>query len=242
MLRVSDLDVRVVDGVDRVGSGTGPLVVLLHGYGAPGDDLVPLQRVLDVPREVRFAFPEAPLSPPDLAMHGGRAWWEIDVMALQQAAAAGRARDRMHETPVGLLEARQRVDAMLDELTRELEVPSDRLVLGGFSQGAMLALDLALHSSRPLAGLILLSATFLNRDVWQPLMAARVSVPVFQTHGLQDPLLGFDIAVELRDALRAAGSKVEWVEFRGGHELPHAVLDGVGRFIRTVVSERSGAR
>jgi phospholipase/carboxylesterase len=235
MLRFSGLNVRVVGGVDREGGGTGPLVVLLHGYGAPGDDLVSLPRVLDVPREVRFAFPEAPLSPPELAMYGGRAWWQIDVMALQQAAAAGRARERMRETPVGLVEARQSVGAMLDELARELAVPADQLVLGGFSQGAMLALDLALHSNRQLAGLILLSATFLNRDVWQPLMAARMTVPVLQTHGTQDPLLGFDIAVELRDALRAAGSNVEWVEFRGGHELPHSALEAVGRFIRAAV-------
>jgi len=98
-LQLGDLNVRVVGGEDREGGGNGPLVVLLHGYGAPGDDLVPLQRVLNVPSEVRFAFPEAPLSPPDLAMYGGRAWWPIDVMALQQAAAAGRARDRMRETP-----------------------------------------------------------------------------------------------------------------------------------------------
>jgi phospholipase/carboxylesterase len=235
MLRFADLNVRVVGGIDGEGGGTGPLVVLLHGYGAPGDDLVPLQQVLDVPSEVRFAFPEASLSPPELAMYGGRAWWQIDVMALQRAAAAGRARDRMQETPVGLPEARQQVDAMLDALTSELEVPADQLILGGFSQGAMLALDVALHSSRPLAGLILLSTTFLNRDVWQPLMAARMSVPVLQTHGTQDPLLRFDIAVELRDVLQAAGSKVEWIEFRGGHELPRSVLEAVGRFIRAVV-------
>lgn len=235
MLQLGDLNVRVVGGEDREGGGTGPLVVLLHGYGAPGDDLVPLQRVLNVPREVRFAFPEAPLSPPDLAMYGGRAWWPIDVMALQQAAAAGHARDRMRETPAGLVEARGQVDAMLDALVRELSVPADQLILGGFSQGAMLSLDVALHTARPLAGLILLSSTFLNRDVWEPLMAARMDVPVLQTHGMQDPLLGFDIAVELRKALEKAGSKVEWVEFRGGHELPHTVLDAMGKFIRAWV-------
>jgi phospholipase/carboxylesterase len=238
-LRLADLNVRLVGGVDRQGAGTGPLVVLLHGYGAPGEDLVPLQRVLDVPREVRFAFPEAPLSPPELAMFGGRAWWEIDVMALQRAAAQGRARERMAETPPGLPGARRQVDAMLTELVRELSVPEDQLILGGFSQGAMLALDVALHTDRPLAGLILLSTTYLNASVWQPLMAARVHVPVLQTHGVQDPLLSFDIATELRDALRAAGSKVEWVEFRGGHELPQSVLDAVSRFIRTSLTSAS---
>jgi phospholipase/carboxylesterase len=232
-LRLADLNVTLVGGVDREGGGTGPLVVLMHGYGAPGDDLVPLHRVLDVPREVRFAFPEAPLSPPEVAMFGGRAWWEIDVMALQRAAAEGRERERMAETPAGLPRARTQVEATLTELVRELSVPADQLILGGFSQGAMLALDVALHSTRQLAGLILLSTTYLNSSVWQPLMAARMNVPVLQTHGVQDPLLSFDMASELRDALRAAGSKLEWVEFRGGHELPQSVLEATSRFIRS---------
>lgn len=235
ILRVGSLNVRLVGGIDREGGGDGPLVILLHGYGAPGDDLVPLQRVLDVPREVRFAFPEAPLSPPELATYGGRAWWPIDVMAMQQAAATGRVRDRMKETPAGLPEARSQVDALVGELMRELSVPEDKLVLGGFSQGAMLSLDVALHTNRPLAGLILFSTTFLNRDVWQPLMAARVDVPILQTHGTQDALLAHEIAVDLREALRSAGAKVEWVEFRGGHELPAPVLDATSKFIRSVL-------
>jgi phospholipase/carboxylesterase len=234
-LQVAGLNVRVVGGTDREGGGEGPLVVLLHGYGAPGDDLVPLQRVLAVPRDVRFAFPEASLAPPEMAMYGGRAWWNIDVMALQRAAAQGRARERMNETPAGLSEARALVTAMLDALVRELKVPENKLVLGGFSQGAMLALDVALHTTRPLAGLILLSATLLNREVWQPLMAARKALPVLQTHGTLDPLLPFDVAVELRDMLKAAGLTVDWVEFTGGHELPQPVVDAMTKLVSRVV-------
>ena len=237
-LRAGELTVRVTGGTDREGGGSGPLVVLLHGYGAPGDDLVPLFRVLDVPREVRFAFPEAPLEPPEVAAFGGRAWWPIDVIALQRAAAEGRARDRTRETPEGLLPAREQLDTALEALTRELDVPEGQLVLGGFSQGAMLAIDVALQTKRPLAGLILLSTTLLCSDVWQPLMAARAGLPVLQTHGLQDPLLSHAIALELRDLWLTAGAKLEWLEFRGGHELPNSVLDALGRFIRAVVERR----
>src|SRR5262245_45871791 len=73
--------VKLAGGTDREGGGEGPLVVLLHGFGAPGDDLVPLFRQLDVPRSVRFAFPEAPIDLGELvgpAYAGGRAWWMID--------------------------------------------------------------------------------------------------------------------------------------------------------------------
>ena len=233
-LRLSNLNVRVAGGIDREGGGSGPLVVLMHGYGAPGDDLVALQRVLDVPREVRFAFPEAPLAPPDLALYGGRAWWQIDVAAWQRAAVMGHAREIISSEPIGMPEARASADAMLTELERTLDVPAGQLLLGGFSQGAMVALDVALHSARPLAGLVLLSATLVNVGAWQPRMAARAGLPVLQTHGREDPLLSYEIALELRDLLSAAGMKVEWHEFRGGHELPQQVLTALGRFIRSM--------
>jgi phospholipase/carboxylesterase len=219
------------------------VVVLMHGYGAPGDDLVALQRVLPVPREVRFVFPEAPLSPPELRAFGGRAWWPLDVMALQQAAAQGRFRERMHSVPPGLSEARAQVIAMLDVLQRELDVTSERVLLGGFSQGSMLACDVALRDSRAFAGLALLSTTPLSVSEWLPLMAARKGLPVFQTHGLQDAILPHEMALEQRDMLVAAGLDVTWVSFPGGHELPSVVLDGLARFISeklAITNETSG--
>src|ERR1700712_975596 len=125
MERWADLQVRIAGGTDGAGGGTGPVVGLIHGYGAPGDDLVPLQRVLHVPREVRFVFPEAALAPPELRGFGGRAWWPIDVAELQLAASQGRIRERMQVVPEGLSEARAHLIAMLDVLQRELGVTSD---------------------------------------------------------------------------------------------------------------------
>jgi phospholipase/carboxylesterase len=229
--RWADLQVRIAGGTDRKGGGDGPVVVLMHGYGAPGDDLVALQRVLEVAREVRFVFPEAPLSPPELRAFGGRAWWPIDVLALQQAAARGRFRERMLSSPPGLAEAHAQLIAMLDVLQRELNVTSDRIILGGFSQGSMLACDVALRDPRPFAGLMLLSTTPLCVPEWQPLMAARKGLPVFQTHGLADAILPHALALEQRDMLQAAGLAVSWVSFPGGHELPQVVLAGLSRFI-----------
>lgn len=229
--RLADLNVRISGGTDRDGGGTGPVVVLLHGYGAPGDDLVPLQRVLAVPRDVRFVFPEAPLAPDELRPFGGRAWWPIDIFALQQAVAQGRERERIHNTPEGLAAARTQFTAFLDALQRELNVSSDRIILGGFSQGSMLAMDFALRDSRPLAGLVLLSTTPLCVDEWQPLLAARKGLPVLQSHGAHDTLLVHALAEEQRDMLRAAGLAVTWISFPGGHELPSNVLEALSRFI-----------
>jgi phospholipase/carboxylesterase len=231
---MAGLQVRIAGGTDREGGGSGPVVMLLHGFGARGDDLAPLYRVLDVPREVRFVFPEAPLAPPELESVGGRAWWPVDTLRMQHAIMTGTARDRSRETPAGLEQARNQVLALLDAVERELDVHGEHVVLGGFSQGAMLSLDVALRSERALAGLVLLSTTLLCRAEWEPLMARRRGLPVLMAHGRQDTLLSFAIAAELRDLLQAAGCEIEWHEFNGGHEVPMSVLQAVASFVRRV--------
>lgn len=234
--RIAGLNVRIAGGVDREGGGDGPVVVLLHGFGAPGDDLVPFWRVLSVPRETRFVFPEAPLAPPELG--GGRAWWPIDLIAMQVERARGQRSDRSRQEPEGLAAAREHVIALLDGVEERMGVAGDRIVLGGFSQGAMVSCDVALRTDRPLAGLALLSTTLLCRQIWEPRMPLRKGLPVFQSHGHRDELLPFEAAVELRDMLRAAGCALDWIEFNGGHEVPQAVLAGLSKLIATSTAPR----
>ena len=235
-LTAAGLDVVLAGGEDREGGGDGPLVVLCHGFGAPGEDLVPLFRQLDVPREVRFAFPAAPL---DLgatlgpAYRGGRAWWMIDPKSLEEAQLGVR-RDRSHVVPEGLVEARNMVTELLGELESQLGARSDRTILGGFSQGAMVSLDVALRLSRRMAGLCLMSGSIVAIDEWQPLLETQRGVPIVQSHGRADPLLPFDIAERLRDFLRAAGADVRWVEFPGGHTITGSVLDALGKLVNDV--------
>ena len=150
-------------------------------------------------------------------------------MALQMAIMQGRARDLAADVPEGLAGARQQMMAFLDEVEARLAPP--KLVLGGFSQGAMLSLDVALHRERTPDGLVLLSGTLLAEREWVPRMPAKKSLPVFQSHGMQDPLLPFAAAERLRDHLTQAGLAVEWVPFRGQHEIPGQVLDRLGAFL-----------
>jgi len=232
--RIADLDVVITGGTDRDGGGTGPLVVLLHGFGAPGDDLVPLWRVLDVPRETRFVFPAAPLETHMMPGFDSRAWWHIDMLRLQNAIERGELRDLSGEEPEGLGEARALLDRFLGELDAKLS-PS-KVVLGGFSQGSMLSVDVALRTGRGFDALVVLSGTLLAEDVWLPRMNALAGVPVFQSHGTLDPLLPYALAERLKTALVEAGARVTFVPFRGGHEIPPPVLDGLSTFLRTVLS------
>ncbi len=219
------LKVRVVWGGD---AGAGPIVVLMHGFGAPGDDLVPLAEEIDAPG-VRFVFPEAPVElPPTFGM--GRAWWMIDILRLQRAMTMGRARDLTRDVPEGLAPARQKVMQLLSEAREALG--AGPLYLGGFSQGAMLACDVALRSEEPIAGLVLMSGTLLAEDEWIPLMPKRAGTPALVSHGRQDPLLPFAIAERLRAELTKAGLAVKWVPFEGGHGIAPSVLDELGKMLR----------
>lgn len=232
--RMSGLRVRITGGTDGRGGGDGPLVILLHGFGAPGDDLVPLSQFLDAPPGTRFVFPEAPLPVP-MGFGDARAWWMIDLERLQREQASGRLRDLSEEVPDGLVEARERVVSLLEELDRRLGGTPESTILGGFSQGAMLSCDVVLRTTRSFAGLVLLSGTLLAKKEWLPLLPKRRGLPVLMSHGSQDSLLPYSMAEQLRDLLSRAGLLVEWVGFRGAHEIPEMVLHRLSAFIRRVL-------
>lgn len=229
------LDVCITGGTDRQGSGEGPLVVLLHGFGAPGDDLVALWRYLNVPDEVRFLFPAAPMNL-DMGFGGdARAWWMLDMERVTQARAQGQWDALSQEVPRGLAPARKQMLDLLALATAALSVPSQSLVLGGFSQGAMLSTDLVLHSDIPFAGLALLSSTLIAKHEWLARLPNRQGLPVFQSHGTDDPILAFFMAQQLRDHIQAAGLPVSWIDFPGGHEIPIQVLEGLSTFLQSVL-------
>jgi phospholipase/carboxylesterase len=196
--------------------GDAPLVVLLHGYGAPGDDLVPLARDLrrELDGRVRFAMLEAPLERPP----SGRAWWPIGDFARDRPA------DRGDEVPGGLSEARRDVLAWLDERRAGGELSPARTVIGGFSQGAMLAVDAALEWEARPAGLIVMSGGPVDEARWIRRLRERAPEIVFVSHGRRDPLLAFGAAERVRDRFERAGSDVTFVPFDGGHTIPRAVV------------------
>ncbi len=240
--RVGELDVVITGGTDGVGGGDGPLVVLLHGFGAPGTDLVGLAPMLKIPPQMRFAFPAAPLSlaGPDLGfgamgMMDARAWWLIDIERLQGQLMTGQFERLATEVPDGLMAARSKIETTLDELERGLRVPPGQTVLGGFSQGAMLSTDVMLRGRRKLAGVVIWSGTVIAEGEWRPLLSSSQGLPILQSHGVMDPILPFESAERLRSHLDGAGAKLDFVAFRGGHEIPDLVLSKTSAFLQRVL-------
>jgi phospholipase/carboxylesterase len=217
--------------VDRLDAGAGPslLVVLCHGFGAPGSDLVPvggevLSLAPALADRVQFVMPAAPLSLADQGIPGGRAWWPLDVMQLTAAIERGEFRDQRAVLPPELPTSRQMLSALIEELSASSGLPLEQIVLGGFSQGSMLATDVALRLPQSPAALCIWSGTLLCEEEWRSLAERRGRLRVLQSHGTQDPLLPFEAAVWLRDMLLEAGLDVEFLPFEGMHTIPLPAL------------------
>jgi phospholipase/carboxylesterase len=242
--RLGPLEARVVQPV----GGVPPelIVVLCHGFGASGTDLVPLAAEVlakrpEVGNRVRFVFPAAPLT---LTGFGGgqlRAWWPIDfeaLMAQRAAGPSGRAALRAR-VPDGLPQARRQLAACLAAVAQTSGLPAGRVVLGGFSQGAMLATDLALRQDEAPAALVILSGTLLAEEEWRTRAVRREGLAVLQSHGRQDPILPFADAVALRDLLQEAGLGVDFLSFDGGHTIPEEALDRLGALLLALLERAS---
>jgi phospholipase/carboxylesterase len=230
--------------VSRLSPDTSPrfFVVLCHGFGAPGTDLVPIgDELLDLlPSEhiaVEVVFPAAPLSLDDEGLHGGRAWWPIDMNELLTAVAMGNRRILRDQRPAGMDQARDLLLSLLNELRARHQLPHDRFVIGGFSQGAMLAVDAALHWSQPPGGLCLWSGTLISEATWRTKGASLQGMPVVQSHGRQDPILPFSAALSLRDFLTEFGANVEFLEFNGPHTIPMEGLQRLANLVARLTAE-----
>jgi phospholipase/carboxylesterase len=215
-------------------------VVLCHGYGASGTDLVGLaQSALLIEPALRsavaFVFPAARLSLDDCGIPGGRAWWPIDLERLIYRPTPEFVHSFRTECADGLSESRDMLIQLLDEAGRELGVPAERFVLGGFSQGAMLALDVALRLPAVPAAVCVLSGGLTNERQWRKLLSERGPLNVLQSHGRYDTILPLPMAMALRDLLLEAGAEVDFLLFDGDHEIPPAIVRRMAALLKRIV-------
>lgn len=215
-------------------------VILCHGFGAPGDDLVGLGAELanQVPalRDVRFYFPAAPLEL-EMGWGGSRAWWLIDMGAIQRLQHDPAAQREFRKLePEGMPAARKAMLALVQEVATNTKLPMKKIVLGGFSQGAMIATDVALRLEEAPGALVALSGTLLIEDAWRLKAKARAGLPVFQSHGRQDPILPYAAAEWLKELFVEAGMQHEFVPFAGGHTIGQDALLKLGDFLARQVT------
>ncbi len=186
-------------------------VVLLHGFGAAGDDLVGLANVLRSDRETCFVFPEGPIR----IASNSRSWW-----------ARGEE---------GFENTRKQIDSLLQYI-RDLNADC-KIVLGGFSQGAILSCDFLDEDRESIAALILYapSGKLRRKLTAQDLSPDGKSRPsVLIAHGREDRQLRFVDGQQFKNTLLTKGYDVTWVPFDGGHTISPQAVMRTKRFLKEI--------
>ncbi len=221
--RFGELDCLYVPG-DRAGAA----IILLHGYGANAEDLFPLHSMIETYPGTSWYFPQGPQELGKYGAFSSRAWFPLGVAdSILQAVETGNWSKVASLNPKGLDTARE----ALIQFLRQIDIPYSKIILGGFSQGAMLALDTFLSIEEKPLGLLILSGTVLKENKWKEWAVNKSGFQYLQSHGMVDDLLPFAAARRLEGLLTSAGLKGEFVPFPGGHDIPEIVVRKVSHYI-----------
>jgi phospholipase/carboxylesterase len=210
-------------------TGAEPLhaVIWLHGLGADGHDFEPIVPELGLPAStpVRFIFPHAPTQP--VTINGGmvmRAWYDITGMDLSAGVdEAGINRSAAH--------LRRLIQATVDS-----GIPTERIILAGFSQGGVIALHTGLQYTEPLAGIIALSTyVAVPETIRETGSDANSAIPIFMAHGRFDPVIPYALAQRSRDFLTGLNYPVQWHEYPMEHAVHPQEIRDLGEWLSGVL-------
>jgi phospholipase/carboxylesterase len=217
----------------ETGAHPGASIIVLHGLGADGNDFVPIckELELDAVGPVRFVLPHAPMRKVTLnAGYVMRAWYDILGTELVRV-----------EDEAGLRASMQEVQALIARENAR-GVPSRRIVLAGFSQGCAMTLLTGVRHGERLAGLAGLSGYLpLAATTQAEGSAANRDVPIFQAHGLDDPMIPVQRGRATRDALLALGYPVEWHEYPMQHSVCLEEVADLNAWLLRVLARAPGS-
>lgn len=203
-------------------------VIWLHGLGADGNDFAAIVPELDLSGcpPIRFVFPHAPSMP--ITVNGGYvmpAWY--DILGDERVQREDEAGIRRSALALGALIAR--------EASRG--IPTQRIVLAGFSQGCAMVLHTGLRHPSRLAGIVGLSGYLpLAGQLAEQASSANRDVPIFMAHGTADPMVALPRAEASRDALRSLGYAVQWHTYPMQHSVHPRELHDIGLFLQSVLA------
>ncbi|MXS84940.1 alpha/beta hydrolase [Nitrosomonas sp. HPC101] len=213
-----------------IATGPNPLYTILwmHGLGADGNDFVPIVQTLDLPATpIRFLFPHAPLQ--SVTIHGGhtmRAWYDIQHTDFI-----------MQEDKVGLHRSRRAIVALIEH-ENQRGIPSNRIILAGFSQGAAMALHIGLRHPDKLAGILALSGYLPLADkIRQEAHAANQATPILMAHGNYDSVVPAELARSSLQLLRNYHYSVTWYEYPMAHTVCDQELVDISRWLANILKE-----
>lgn len=194
------------------------LIAVLHGWGANAQDVAALASALNLPDHA-FAFPNAPF--PHLYSPLGRVWYNFPENY------TFLSHSDFYDQPE-LSQSRKLLTEWLLSLEATTGVPLSQTILGGFSQGGAMTLDVGIHL--PLAALMVLSG-YLHAPTRLTAPTDFAAPAVLMVHGRQDSVVPLAAAHQARDSLRALAFPVTYYELDMGHEIQPQVLTLMQSFI-----------
>lgn len=194
-------------------------VILLHGYGADAADLAGLVDYFNLKKPCNWFFPNGIYSVPIGPGWTGRAWWPLRMTELPG--------DWSDLRPDEMNSSADKVFKMMSSMKFDWK----NVIIGGFSQGAMLATEVYLQAPETPAGLICLSGTLLSKTQWQNDVKSRQGQNILMSHGENDQVLPHRGSVNLQRFFEDNGVKTRFVSFRGGHEIPLQVIEKMKSYI-----------
>lgn len=203
-------------------------IIWLHGLGADGYDFEAVANYLlrsDGLPTARFILPHAPEMP--LTRNNGYvmpAWYDIyGITPVSQEDAAG-------------IEVSQQYIDTLIENEISLGIPSDRIVLAGFSQGGAMALHTAVRHPLKLAAIVALS-TYLPLQSKLSAVAANANkdIPIFMAHGIFDDVISIEMAKSSRDLLMQHHYHISWHEYNMSHSVSNEEITDIEKFLQRVL-------
>lgn len=212
-----------IECIEVLGNDPEVGVIFLHGYGANMHDLFPLWEMWHA-EKFNWYFPNGVQSLP-MGYYEGRAWFSIDMEKLDLAIRTGNMRDMATTVPPELDSTLSQLEGLITELSKKHK----KIILGGFSQGAMCSSHLAMRESLKLDGLVLLSGALLAEERFPK---SAKGIPFYQSHGTKDPILSLEGAKDLEKKLHSLNFQGKLHVFNGGHEIPMSVINEVKTFLQ----------
>ena len=185
-----------------------PLVIMLHGFGANMQDLAGLAPAINSTGYV-YACPNAPIAF-DLGL--GRAGY-------------GWTSPRGEATPEEVVRAEDQLGEFFEEVFEQFYVALGQSILLGFSQGGGMTYRCGLSRADQFAGLVALSASLPDPQELESKLPDKRTQPIFIAHGLSDPLVSAESAVNARRFLDEAGYNPDYREYNMAHEISAEVLN-----------------
>jgi phospholipase/carboxylesterase len=198
-------------------------VILLHGLGADGNDFVPLVPELHLPANLplRFVFPNAPQQP--VTINNGYvmpAWYDITSLDINQ-----------RNDKAGMTTSMQAVEKLIAH-EESRGIPADKIVLAGFSQGAVIALLTGLNFPQRLAGILAMSGYL--PDAHPAINLANQQTPIFMAHGKQDTVVPYTAGLTSYDVLQQQGLNISWHSYAMAHSVCEQETRDIASWLRKI--------